>query len=165
MAMAVQKVRRGAQCTIGPWIERGFYYDFAMPEPIADKDLPKIRKEMQKIIKRNLPFIREEVSAEEARERIQEINEPYKLEILDSIISKDPDAPITIYHIGQPGEKGSWYVDRIIHVYKQIWQFIHHSIGRLRSQLILSIYITFFAGGIFVLDHMLNLLETLILLQ
>ena len=61
MAMAVQRVHPGAQCTIGPWIERGFYYDFDMPAPIADKDLPKIRKEMLRIIKSDLPFVREEV--------------------------------------------------------------------------------------------------------
>lgn len=109
MAMAVQRLYKGAQCTIGPWIERGFYYDFAMPVPIADKDLPKIRKEMQKIIKRDLPFIREEVAPQEARHRIEAAGEPYKLEILDSILEKDPDAPITIYHIGTPGEKGSWW--------------------------------------------------------
>ncbi len=109
MAMAVQKIHKGAQCTIGPWIERGFYYDFAMSDPIAEKDLPKIRKEMQKIIKRNLPFIKEDLSAAEARSRIEEAGEPYKLEILDSIVAKDPNAAITIYHIGTPGEKGSWW--------------------------------------------------------
>ena len=50
------------QVTIGPWIERGFYYDFDMAETLADKDLKAIKKEMQKIAKANLPFIREEVS-------------------------------------------------------------------------------------------------------
>jgi len=35
MAMAVQKLFPGAQVTIGPAIERGFYYDFDMPEPIT----------------------------------------------------------------------------------------------------------------------------------
>ena len=109
MAMAVQKLHKGAQCTIGPWIDHGFYYDFAVTEPLTDKSLPKIKKEMQKIIKKKLPFIREEVSVEEARARIQEIGETYKLEILDSIVERDPDSPITIYHIGNPGEKGSWW--------------------------------------------------------
>lgn len=109
MAMAVQKLFKGAQCTIGPWIERGFYYDFAMPSPITEKDLPKIRKEMQKIIRRKLPFIREEVEPAEARRRINEIGEAYKLEILEGILEKDPSAPITIYHIGNPGEPGSWW--------------------------------------------------------
>lgn len=109
MAMAVQKLFRGAQCTIGPWIDHGFYYDFAMEEPLTRKSLPRIKKEMQKIIKKKLPFVKEEVSVEEARARIEEIGETYKLEILDSIVARDPNAPITIYHIGEPGEKGSWW--------------------------------------------------------
>jgi threonyl-tRNA synthetase len=61
MAMAVQRLRKDAQVTIGPWIERGFYYDFDMKEPLVDKDLKAIKKEMAKIIKADLPFIREEV--------------------------------------------------------------------------------------------------------
>lgn len=59
------------QVTIGPWTERGFFYDFDMPQPLTERDLPKIRKEMQRILKKNLPFRREEVPAEEARRRIQ----------------------------------------------------------------------------------------------
>ena len=47
--------------TVGPWTERGFFYDFDVKEPFTDKDLKKIRKEMQKIVRANLPFIREEV--------------------------------------------------------------------------------------------------------
>lgn len=109
MAMAVQKLFKGTQCTIGPWIDHGFYYDFAMEEPLTRKSLPRVKKEMQKIIKKKLPFIREEVSVEEARSRIRAIGETYKLEILDSIVAREPDAPITIYHIGEPGEKGSWW--------------------------------------------------------
>lgn len=46
MAMAVQKLYPNAQVTIGPWIEKGFYYDFDMEEPLAEKDLKKIKKEM-----------------------------------------------------------------------------------------------------------------------
>lgn len=45
MAMAVQKLYPDAKVTIGPWIESGFYYDFDM-EPVTDKDLKKIKKEM-----------------------------------------------------------------------------------------------------------------------
>ena len=96
MAMAVQKLFPKAQVTIGPWTETGFYYDFDNPEPFTDKDLKKIRKEMIKIINRQLPVIREEVSREEAKSRIEAQNEPYKLEILDSI-----KEPITIYHLGE----------------------------------------------------------------
>ena len=61
MAMSVQRLFPGTQVTVGPWIEHGFFYDFDMPEPISNSDLKKIQKEMQKIIRLKLPFIREEV--------------------------------------------------------------------------------------------------------
>ncbi|MCL2923873.1 MAG: threonine--tRNA ligase [Trichodesmium sp. MAG_R04] len=96
MAMAVQKLFPKTQVTIGPWIENGFYYDFDAPESFTQADLKAIKKEMAKIIKRDLPIIREEVSREEAKRRIQEITEPYKLEILE-----DLEDPITIYHLGE----------------------------------------------------------------
>ncbi|WP_448533173.1 threonine--tRNA ligase [Parathermosynechococcus lividus] len=95
LAMAVQKLFPKAQVTIGPWIENGFYYDFDNPDPFSEKDLKQIEREMVKIIKRNLPVIREEVSREEARRRIKALGEPYKLEILE-----DLQEPITIYHLG-----------------------------------------------------------------
>jgi len=96
MAMAVQKLFPKAQVTIGPCIENGFYYDFDTPEPFTEQDLKAIKKEMIKIINRKLPVIREEVSREEAEGRIKEINEPYKLEILEGLIE-----PITLYHLGE----------------------------------------------------------------
>ena len=95
LAMAVQQLFPQAQVTIGPWTENGFYYDFDNPEPFTDKDLKKIKKAMIKIMNRKLPVIREEVSREEAKARIEELGEPYKLEILDSI-----QEPITLYHLG-----------------------------------------------------------------
>jgi threonyl-tRNA synthetase len=109
MAMAVQQVYPEAQVTIGPWIETGFYYDFYFPptvdpitgEPLegrklTDADLKVIQKTMDKIISKNYPMTREEVSREEARRRIAQLNEPFKLELLDSIQTE----PITIYHVG-----------------------------------------------------------------
>ena len=95
MAMAVQKLFPQTQVTIGPWTENGFYYDFDTPEAFTEKDLKKIKKEMIKIINRKLPVVREEVSREEAKRRIEELGEPYKLEILESI-----SEPITLYHLG-----------------------------------------------------------------
>ena len=95
MAMAVQKLFPEAQVTIGPWIENGFYYDFDKPEPFTEQDLKAIKKEMVKIINRKLPVTREEVSREEAEHRIKDVNEPYKLEILEGL-----EDPITIYHLG-----------------------------------------------------------------
>ncbi|KAM7503734.1 hypothetical protein LguiB_002638 [Lonicera macranthoides] len=95
MAMAVQNIFPDAKVTIGPWIENGFYYDFDM-EPLTDKDLKRIKKEMDRIISKDLPLVREEVTRDEAQKRITAINEPYKMEILESI----KEDPITIYHIG-----------------------------------------------------------------
>lgn len=66
MAMAVQRIFKDAQVTIGPWIDRGFYYDFDLATPLTDKDLKRIRKEMQKIVRMDLPFIREEVGGSHA---------------------------------------------------------------------------------------------------
>ncbi len=95
MAMAVQRLFPKAQVTIGPCIDYGFYYDFDAPEPFTDKDLKSIKKEMIKIIKKGLPVVREEVSREDAKKRIEELGEPYKLEILEGL-----EEPITLYHLG-----------------------------------------------------------------
>lgn len=48
------------------------------------------------------------MSAEEAERRIREAKEPYKLEILQSILARDPNASITIYHIGEKGHPMHW---------------------------------------------------------
>ncbi len=51
--------------TIGPWIKDGFYYDFHCPdknEVLSESDLKEIKKEIDKIIKKKLPFVREEVT-------------------------------------------------------------------------------------------------------
>jgi len=95
MAMAVQRLFKDAKVTIGPWIEKGFYYDFDNPDVFQEKDLRRIKKEMDKLIKMKLPLTREEVTREEAERRIREADEPYKLEILEGL-----KEPITIYHVG-----------------------------------------------------------------
>ena len=95
MAMAVQKLFPEAQVTIGPWTEHGFYYDFDCPESFTEKDLKAIKKEMVKIVKRKLPVTCETVTRAEAERRIAELQEPYKLEILEGL-----EDPITIYHLG-----------------------------------------------------------------
>lgn len=100
MAEAVQRLYPGTQVTIGPAIESGFYYDFARDEPFTPDDLEKIEKKMQEIVRENRPFVREEVSREEARRRFAELGETYKLEILDSIPEGER---ITIYR------QGDWF--------------------------------------------------------
>ncbi|MBD2099349.1 threonine--tRNA ligase [Leptolyngbya sp. FACHB-261] len=97
MAAAVQKLFSKAQVTIGPTTATGFYYDFDNPEPFAEKDLKAIKKEMDRLIRKGLPVIQEEISREEAKARIERLGEPYKLELLEAIPEGEA---ITIYHLG-----------------------------------------------------------------
>ncbi len=81
LAAAVIKLYPGTKRTIGPAIDNGFYYDFEFKEPITEKDLPKIEKEMKKLQKTWSSFERREVSAEEAKEIFKD--NPYKLELIE----------------------------------------------------------------------------------
>ncbi|MCW7752660.1 threonine--tRNA ligase [Desulfobotulus sp. H1] len=82
MAEAVLVLYPDARLTIGPVVENGFYYDIDM-QSISEEDFPKIEAEILSIIKQKKPFIRREMTRSEARERFK--NEPYKLEIIDSL--------------------------------------------------------------------------------
>ncbi len=96
LAAAILKFHPDAQPTLGPAIDNGFYYDFEFKTPISDKDLPKIEKEMRKILKTWNMFEGEEVSAEKAREIYKD--NPYKLELINEIEGKGEK--ITLYHSG-----------------------------------------------------------------
>ncbi len=85
MAEAVKKLFPSAMVTIGPDIEHGFYYDFDYERPFTPEDLEKIEKVMAESIARNQPFERAIVSRQEARKIFNELNEIYKLEILDEL--------------------------------------------------------------------------------
>src|ERR1035437_2494745 len=67
MAQAVLEKFPGAQIAIGPAIEDGFYYDFDLPRPLTPEDLTSIETRMHEIIRGKYPFIRKEVTADEAR--------------------------------------------------------------------------------------------------
>ena len=58
LAQAVQRLFPGAQVTIGPVIDNGFYYDFSYERPFTADDLPRIEDEMQRIVKEALPVTR-----------------------------------------------------------------------------------------------------------
>lgn len=97
MADAVKRIFGSeVKITIGPSIEDGFYYDFDIDRPFDPKDLERIEEEMKKIIKENLPFIREEITYEKAKELFSSLNETYKLEIIEEL----KDSTISIYKHG-----------------------------------------------------------------
>ncbi len=83
MAQAVLEFYPQAKYTIGPPIENGFYYDFDLPEPIKEEDLPKIEKRMRQIIAGHHDFKKRVLSAEEARQIFKD--QPYKLELIDGL--------------------------------------------------------------------------------
>jgi len=100
LAAAVLDFYPDTKNTIGPAIDNGFYYDFEFSSPIADTDLPKINKKMHEILKSWKAFSHKEVSADEARKHF--VGNPYKLELIDEIISrgKDSGEKITLYTAG-----------------------------------------------------------------
>ena len=89
LAQAVQRLFPGAQVTIGPVIDNGFYYDFAYERPFTPDDLAKIEAEMEKIVKEGLPVTRSVKSRDEAVTFFRGLGENYKAEIIESIPSNE----------------------------------------------------------------------------
>jgi len=89
MAQAVQELFPGAQVTIGPVIENGFYYDFSYKRPFTPEDLVAIEKKMGEIVKQDLPVVRKEMSRDEAVKYFSGIGEKYKAEIIGAIPEKE----------------------------------------------------------------------------
>ncbi len=96
LATAVRRVRPDAKIGFGPSIEDGFYYDFEVDHPFTTEDLARFEQEMAKVAKEKLPFVRAEVSRNEARQVFAD--DPLKLERLgelgdDEVISTYTDGP------------------------------------------------------------------------
>jgi len=85
MANAVQNLFPGAQVTIGPVIENGFFYDFAYDRPFTPEDLEAIEKEMERITAADVKVLRSEMSRPEAVAMFNTMGENYKVEIIESI--------------------------------------------------------------------------------
>jgi threonyl-tRNA synthetase len=100
MAQAVLGLWPDAKYAIGPTIENGFYYDFQLPEPIADADLARLEKEMARIVSQNLPVTRHELSVDEALAVFGAgepgtgpsglplgLDQPYKVELIEDLVA------------------------------------------------------------------------------
>jgi threonyl-tRNA synthetase len=83
LAQAVCDLYPGARYATGPATGEGFYYDFELPEPVHASDLAKIDRRMRQIVKRKQPFLREEVTREQAVERLRD--QPFKVEIIEGL--------------------------------------------------------------------------------
>jgi threonyl-tRNA synthetase len=98
LAQAVQRLYPGAQVTIGPVIDNGFYYDFAYERPFTPDDLPRIEAEMQKIVAEQLPVARSLKSRDEAVAFFKGLGEHYKAEIVESIPANED---LSLYSQGE----------------------------------------------------------------
>jgi threonyl-tRNA synthetase len=86
---------------IWPDIDNWFYYDFDFLRgwqkiksedyqkiEISDKDLKNVQKEMQNIIKQNQKFIRFSLPVDEAISLLEDLQEPYKVELAKELKEK-----------------------------------------------------------------------------
>jgi len=91
LAQAVLQLFPGAKFTIGPAIEDGFYYDFDLPggRTFADEDLAAISERMRQIVDADQPFVRSELSTQEALKVFAD--QPYKCEIIQRVTSGAAD--------------------------------------------------------------------------
>ena len=119
LAQAVTRLFPGAKFSVGPAIEHGFYYDFDLPDgkTFSDDDLGAIQKEMERIVKEDQPFIRSEMSPDEALELFAD--QPYKCEIIQRVTSADGDAL-------DAGEVGS---GDVISAYRNSDSFVDMCVG------------------------------------
>lgn len=98
MAGAVQKLFPGTRLGIGPAIEDGFYYDMEIPDFPGISAFDAITEEMERQVREDIPFIRMEMSHEDAEELFRSRGEDYKLELLDEL--REGGESITVYRHG-----------------------------------------------------------------
>lgn len=95
MAHAINNLYPNAKFGVGPSIEEGYYYDMDLGDVrLSDEDLPKIEKEMLRLSQLNEPYIRKEVSYEEAKKIFA--HDQYKLELIEDF----KDDTLSIYETG-----------------------------------------------------------------
>ncbi len=100
LAQAVLQIREGSTLGFGPPIRDGFYYDFALTQPITHDDFPEIERRMRKILKSGQRFYREELDKEAALNRLTEMGEPYKREYALALCEKNGLDSLSFYRNG-----------------------------------------------------------------
>lgn len=98
LAQAVKRLYPNTKCAIGPAIKDGFYYDFEFDFDFSVDHFEEIEKEMQKIVKENLQLRHYVMSREKAMKRMEEMGEPYKVELLMDLAE---DEEISFYQQGE----------------------------------------------------------------
>jgi len=97
MAQAVKQLYPDAQVTIGPAIENGFYYDFAVDEPFSDEDLEAIEERMHQLADEDFNVKRIEKPIDETISLFSDMGEDYKVEILNGIKEEEGETEVSMY--------------------------------------------------------------------
>ncbi len=96
MAAAVERIYGDVKFGIGPAIHDGFYYDFDLGHKLTEDDFARIEEEMRSIVKAALPFVRKEMSREDAMAFFEKKGQVYKCELISDI----EDEIVSIYELG-----------------------------------------------------------------
>ena len=100
LAKAIKNLYPLAKLAIGPTIDNGFYYDVFFEKQISSEDLPKIEREMNKIIKNGSAINKTIHSKEDAIKLFNERDETYKIDIINK---SEQDDNFQIYTQGESG--------------------------------------------------------------
>ena len=100
LARAIKNLYPSAKLAIGPTIENGFYYDFLSEETVSIDDLPKIEKEMEKIVASKSEILKTVHSKQDAVKSFADINEEYKVKIIED---SDQEDNFQLYKQGDSG--------------------------------------------------------------
>jgi threonyl-tRNA synthetase len=100
LARAIKNLYPDAKLAIGPTIDDGFYYDFLSNKTVSIDDLPKIEKEMEKIVASKQPINKTIHSKEDAIKGFTDLDESYKVKIIEG---SDQESDFQIYSQGDSG--------------------------------------------------------------
>ncbi len=102
LAAAVTELYPGVKVSIGPAIERGFYYDFEFPEGVvvSEDDFEAIEAQMKKHIKAGEGFEREELSVADALARFRDEQQDYKVELIEDLVRDEGVETVSLYTNG-----------------------------------------------------------------
>ena len=98
LAQAVKRLYPTTKCAIGPAIEDGFYYDFDFDFDFSEANLAEIEREMRKIVKEKLPLHRHTLRRAEALAQMENLQEPYKVELINDLPA---DAELSFFTQGE----------------------------------------------------------------
>ena len=96
LAQAIKRLFPQAKLGIGPAIREGFYYDFDIDGELISTNLERISQEMKKIVEEDIPLEREVLSKQEALLLFKQLDEPYKMELVEGI-----QDPVSVYRQGE----------------------------------------------------------------